>query len=118
MDLKSFVADTLAELMAGIEEAQRKLADGDHASPSAERQQCLRRINPPIARPMAEGRRLQSAEREPVYDVEFDIAVTVAEVAGTKTGIKVLGLSVRGEIDTKATQVSRIQFKVPVQWPR
>ncbi len=54
----------------------------------------------------------------PVEFVEFDIAVTAEETAGAEAGVKVLGLSIAGDLGGKSGTVSRVKFRVPIEWPR
>jgi hypothetical protein len=101
MSLGDFVKDTITEIVRGVGDAQKHLAE-----------------HHPTARVAA------SVDHDfaPVTDkVEFDIAVTVADSAhgATGIGVKVLGLrmGVDGEIAGRSESVSRVRFTVPVDLP-
>ena len=56
-----------------------------------------------------------------VQDVKFDVAVTASDEQGAKAGagIKILGatLGADGKVNYQNSEVSRVQFSVPVVWP-
>ena len=58
---------------------------------------------------------------QPVYTVDFDVVVTAASGKGTKGGIGVtvgaIALGSSGQTESKASQDSRIRFKVPLLLP-
>jgi hypothetical protein len=111
VDLKEFVSATVQQIIGGIQDAQEKIV-GD-----AE-------INPTWATQKAEAAKrgvLESHTRKWIHDVEFDVAVTVAESAGVKGGAGlVVGpvvLGSKGESTAETSSVSRIKFEVPVTYP-
>lgn len=114
MDLETFVAGSLRAIVAGLRRAQ---AEGD-GSEAREDHRRLGALNPTLTRTPPDAVRLLSANGEPVYEVAFDIAVTVAEKAGANTSIKVFGLGIDGSTESSGNTVSRLQFKLPIEWPR
>lgn len=116
MDLKTFVAESLSGIIAGLRRAQSERAES--AAPPAGERPSPGVLNPALNRTPPEATRLLSRNGEPVYEVSFDIAVTVSAGSNLNSGIKVLGLGVEGRMQAAQSSVSRIQFKVPVEWPR
>ena len=117
MELQEFVRETLVEISKGVEAAQLGLSDSD-----AEIHPVMKEIftktqsggtNQILG--IAKGNGL-------VTMVEFDLAVTVTEGKGTKGGIGVLaaglGLGSQGRSEEARSEISRIQFKVPLKLPR
>ena len=99
MELREFVAETLAAILDGIEDAIRAAPEDREG-----------KIAPVIA-----GEEDWSTASRPV---EFDVAVTEADKtsAGGKGGIKLLPVEIGGE-GSKAWErstVSRIKFSVPI----
>jgi len=96
MDIKTFVSESLNQIIQGIEEAQSKNIQSS--------------INPTF------GRQPQTKEVE--KEIEFDIAVTLEKGTESKGGIAVFGgaISVGGQGKTNQSDlsVSRIKFSVPV----
>ena len=111
MKLSEFVQEVLTEIVAGVREAQSKEGgafivpggDGGHKYASHPR--------------IGVGGLLKSTI------VDFDIALTVEESSkgGGGGSLKVFGVggaNVQGELASKDTTVSRIQFAVPVLLPQ
>ena len=95
MDLKTFVSESLKQIVEGVEEAQDRCANAI--------------VSPSWA----------SVSREKtLQQIDFDIAVTIEKEKGTKGGIAVLGgainLGTQGQSTASDTIVSRIKFNVPV----
>jgi len=94
MNIKTFVSESLTQIIEGVEEAQQK-----HKSSA---------INPSFGRDFP--------ERE--SNVEFDIAVTLESGTETKGGIAVFGgainLGTQGKSEKSDVTVSRIKFSVPL----
>jgi hypothetical protein len=115
MDLQAFVRNALVQIVEGIKGAQDATAESMSGGSRKGR------INPSIASlqgDMAKQGFLVSSNGEPVRLVEFDVAVTVEEKAGAETGIKVLGLSIGGDLQNKEASTSRLRFAVPIEYPR
>lgn len=99
MELKTFIADTLVQIVEGVSDAADRLSGQDNAY-----------VNPLV---LAQGH----TDPKPV---EFDVAVTVQDkmAGGGKAGLKVMAIEVGGGGMEKSTEaVSRIRFAVPVSLP-
>ena len=96
MDIKTFVSESLTQILQGVEQAQANCKEGSV-------------INP------ASGSNLVDMKQ-----VEFDIAVTVEKGSETKGGIAVFGgvinLGSQGQSKDSNTSVSRIKFSVPIKF--
>lgn len=104
MNLQEFVQDSLKQIMAGVSEAS---------------------IDPRIAPRMnvaeKDAMTLRTQGHSPVFLIEFDVAVTVADTSATggRAGITVLSVATLGGEKSKTTEttsVSRIKFSVPVSF--
>ncbi len=112
MDLQNFVASTLVQIVQGMKEAQRQLADTGAC------------VNP--GHGQAPGQSGRSAVRDQrtwneTQDIAFDIAVTAAEGSetGGTLGIRVLAAQIGGGRGTtqESGGVSRVKFVVPLSMP-
>ncbi|MGA3068256.1 MAG: hypothetical protein ABSF29_15535 [Tepidisphaeraceae bacterium] len=105
MDLKTFISESLKEIISGVRSAQDHFAHNPNGA----------KINPRVRLPQ------QFNPGHPVHNVEFDIAVTVSESSDEKVaaGLVVLGLGAGGQTisKTESSYVSRVKFSVPVIWP-
>lgn len=101
MDLKTFVADTLVQIVEGVEEAREKI---DQGSTNAV-------VNPVVS---------HAFHNDP-ENVTFDVAVTVADEAskGGKAGIKVFSAEIGGGVDSKVSNqaATHIKFNIPLAVP-
>jgi hypothetical protein len=108
MDLKDFVKETLTQIIQGVKEAQ----------PIA--QQYGGVVSPKYWQG-GDKSLMQSDNGEVIRNVHFDVALTVAEGTGTKGGIGVfagvVSLGSAGQSSSHSTEVSRVQFFVPVLLP-
>ena len=100
MDLKSFITETLKQIIEGVQDAQKYISDKEIPST----------IHP-------------KKSRENIESVDFDVAVTSTESnsSGLSGGIKVASIfSIGGEGKNQASEqnVSRIKFKVQIELPR
>ena len=107
MDLKTFVAESLVQISAGIKEAQQA---GTGAW-----------IAPEIAKG-DKGLFARSGFGSPMPQfINFDIAVSVSEADTSKGGggVQVLGIAIGGSIENAVqnSSVSRIKFEIPIVWP-
>lgn len=118
MKLKQFVAKTLREVVGGVYDAQRG---------------CIKAgaiVNPQGLGFYADGRpyaTLSGSGKDPDYVaveyVSFDVAVTVAETNEKEKGgsIRVIGGLMGGGVSSQSgstnSQVSRIQFRIPIVLP-
>jgi hypothetical protein len=108
MELRTFIKETLCQIIDGVNDARAEKG-GDFVAPIVTSELGTSREGIARAR---EG-------RHAVYLVSFDVAVIAEErkEQGAKAGIAVLGLGgADGSTATsqKKENVSRIQFKVPV----
>ena|SRR5258708_500176 len=110
MDLQTFVENTVLAIASGVEAARK-------ASPG---------VAPKMMEPgdgdKVEGLIFTRTEKgiQPVFMVEFDVAVTATneKTAGGGGGIKVMSFfsaEGKGSCKTEASTVSRIRFKVPLR---
>lgn len=112
MDLKTFIATTLEQIVEGIAASQEGVAALGGAS------------NPAVS---SNAQHLPSfigttANNLSVYGVSFDVALTATSETGKEGGARVEVahmFSVGGKVGTKGTEqtVSRIQFVVPIAMP-
>lgn len=109
MKLSEFVQEVLTEVVAGIRAAQSG-EGGAFIVPGGDG-----------GHDYAKHPRLSASARLKSTIVDFDIAVTVEDSSkgGGGGGIKVFGVgaNLQGELTSKDTTVSRIQFAVPVLLP-
>lgn len=111
MELKEFITETLVQICAGIEAAQKQLKDsGSEAI-----------INTNMTVDSA-GHLVTGGRRRPVEFVEFDVAILASEGTETKGGVgltvaSLLKLDAGGKSTETAGRESRIKFKVPMSYP-
>lgn len=112
MELQQFIAESLRQIVTGVADAQKVLAEtGGEVAPRSKR-----------GYQEGQGYIEHFDESQPVFRVEFDVAVTASEGSQTKGGIGVvvgfLGVGSQGKTDTTNSSVSRIKFEVPIAYPR
>jgi hypothetical protein len=113
MDLKTFVSETLAQIVEGVKEAQPRVnAAGG-------------KVHPHIVGAQAEAlakHKIFVASGGYAQFVEFDVAVTASEGTGTKGGVAVvagiLSLGSGGESKNENSASSRVRFMVPLVLPQ
>jgi hypothetical protein len=109
MDLKTFVAETLTQIVEGVADAQRRCAN------------LGARVNPPGISGTSEAQGWADEDGAPAQAVRFDVAVTASEGSGTKGGIGVVAgvftLGSAGHSKTEHAASSRVQFVVPLVLP-
>lgn len=111
MEIREFVRDVLIDVIEGIKEAQRREGAGGYIAPDAIGGHVF-----PADSGVSHSSRIVSTV------VKFDMAVT-AETGRTgggagKVRIAVVEADLRGKLESKNMQVSRIQFAVPVLMPK
>jgi hypothetical protein len=116
MELKDFIAQSLQDLVRGIEQAQGALeVTGAHINP-----EIARVFSGALAGQSLIGWSKQGGGR-PIILVDFDIAVTVNEGTETKGGIGVVAgfvsLGSAGKSDQATSSATRLKFSVPVLLP-
>jgi hypothetical protein len=112
MDLKTFVAETITQIIEGVKGAQEGAKQlGGH-------------VNPLIAGPVAPElmkHKMFVATGGVAQFVEFDVAVTATEGSGSKGGVGIVvgafTLGSTGESRGEHTASSRVRFAVPVTLP-
>lgn len=111
MELKQFITETLVQISAGIEAAQKQLKDNGTETI----------INTNMTVTDA-GHLVTGGRRRPVEFVEFDVAILANEGTETKAGIgltvaSLLKLDAGGRSTESTGRESRIKFKVPMSYP-
>ncbi len=110
MELKEFVAATLADIVEGVRLAQAR-TKGTSAV-----------VNPELDSSSGREGSFHRGTGTFIREVEFDVAVTATESTGTKGGVGIfvgaVALGSQGQSDAGKTQLSRIKFGVPVLLPR
>lgn len=105
MELKTFIKNTLNQIVDGVREAQAE--DGGDA------------INPTELHHANAGGNVISALRGSAFvRVDFDVAVSAESKGGGKGSLMVWGIGVEGGGEHKAGTANRIAFSVPVKLPR
>lgn len=92
MNLKDFVARTLLDVIEGVREAQEALTEGSGS------------VSP------AQG------PHNPYQNVDFDLAVE-AQAEGDRSGISIVEAQSAEAPRGSRSEISRIQFTVPVRLP-
>jgi hypothetical protein len=106
MDVKTFVAEALHQIVAGISEAQGR-EQGD-----------LINAIIPGAGPGPYGNLINAGRGIMFTRVEFDIAVSAETLGGGRGSLQVLGVGgVSGGAEHKTGYANRISFSVPVKLP-
>lgn len=109
MELKTFVAETLKQIIDGVVDAQaygkKKGAAINPAKRTTSQHNGIRETDDPAQR----------------QNVEFDIAVTAGEGTEKKGGFGIfvgsLGVGAQGQATANTQSVSRVRFAVPVLLP-
>lgn len=111
MELKEFVAQTLIQIVEGVKDAQEKIKEsGALINPKTF-------TGPGIV--VDDSSSVNTVRN--IQNVKMNVAVTVTENAGNKSGIGIVASvfkagTLKEESDTNTT-TSRIEFDVPVSFP-
>lgn len=111
MQLKDFVAESIKQIVDGVNEAMAYAAEKGA------------RINPERQILNANNASARSDPRNgaSIETIEFDVAVTVTEGTQTKGGIGVftgiVGLGSQGQSNATNSSVTRLKFVVPIALP-
>ena len=110
MELKTFVAETISQIVEGVAEAQER-CKGRGAL-----------VNPRVAGNYVQRDELWAGDGSaPAQFVEFDVALTATEGTGTKGGIGVIvgafTLGSSGQSQAERSASSRVKFSVPLVLP-
>lgn len=113
MNLRQFVGETLSEIIQGVKDAQANLGDsGKNICPAVLTTGSMSELMK---------KHLFASNLDLIQQVEFDVAVTVAEGTDTKGGIGVftgfIGLGQQGASSSASSSLSRIKFTVPISLP-
>ena len=110
--LEDFVAETLAQIIRGVEKAQ-EVVTGTGAMVSPQMQS--------LSTKETIGRASGGHGPQPVYDVDFDVAVTASEKTTSGGGlgfvIGVISAGARIKSNEGIGHTSRIRFSVPIPLP-
>jgi hypothetical protein len=104
MDLETFVAETLRQIIKGVKAAQ--------SSPD-----CVKAVINPVRSSLDSSSPSGIEESFVIENVEFDVAVTAIEGSEKKGGLTVWGIGGNLATNTSTSSVSRIKFRVPVLLP-
>jgi hypothetical protein len=114
MELKDFISETLAQIVAGVVDARARVDSLNSVA----------RVNPfldPMADQLAK-HGLTLASGDAVQFVEFEVTVTTEEASGTKGGVGVFvvpfTVGSSGQSSSAQSGSSRISFLVPLTLPR
>lgn len=114
MELKDFISQTLIHISEGVSEAQNMLKESGT------------KINPFFKTSEKNtkhsiGNLQRLGNEQPVFPIEFDIAIGETAGDGTKASIGVLsailGAGVQTELKSSQSNISRIKFIVPIVLP-
>jgi uncharacterized protein YbaR (Trm112 family) len=110
MDLDEFVKSVLVNVLTGIKEAQEADGVGAFVVPGGDG-----------GHEYPKNARVSNSARLKSTIIDFDVAVTVesGDKAAGGGGLKIAGFGAKleGEVTSKDTKVSRIQFGVPIMLP-
>lgn len=113
MDLKTFITETLGQIVNGVHDAQKAVAGVPGAA-----------INPELYSSGADLAKngLMQSDGSVAMLVQFDVAVAATEGTGTKAGIGVVAavfsLGAQGQSNQENSASSRVKFCVPLTLPR
>ncbi len=110
MELKTFVAETITQIVEGVAEAQKRCSERGA------------RVNPRLTGNYVHRDELWAGEGSaPAQFVEFDVAIGATEGSGTKGGIGVIvgafTLGSSGQSQAERSASSRVKFSVPLVLP-
>ncbi len=104
MTVQEFVRDSLTQILAGVAEAKAK----------------DKRVAPWVNATELKAGSLTTVDGTVIFPVQFDIAVTVSESKGGGSGgisvAQVFSIEAARDATKEQSQVSRIQFSVPIRF--
>ena len=103
MDLETFIAEALRQIVTGVRNAQQATPDG--ASINAQ------------MRGGATGHLIAAGTSGMFTRVDFDVAVSAETSGQGKAGLKVFGIGASAEGEHQHRYANRISFSVPVRLP-
>ncbi|MCM1079127.1 MAG: hypothetical protein NC344_05805 [Bacteroidales bacterium] len=108
MELKEFIKAAVSDITNAVSELQAELDNGAIVNPTLPKGEYGKHL-------------MVNNEIREIERLNFDVAVTVAESTGQESGVKggisILGAKTGSESSTKAENVSRLTFSVPVVLP-
>lgn len=111
MNLRQFVKETIVEIIEGVADAQRELTR-NCVNP-------IRHMRTGEETLLIQGYHI-GQNKQPVQNVEFDVAVAASQGTGTKGGLGVFvagfGVGTQGQTEKGTSELSRIRFKVPISF--
>lgn len=117
MELKQFAAESLVQIVRGIEDATKQLADSAAIVSPGSFQSVHSDFKATSVGFHAPGKYDRRVEQ-----VEFDVAVYASEGKETKGGIGIvvgsIGIGTQGKSDAASSSQSRLKFAVPVVLPQ
>jgi hypothetical protein len=114
MQLKDFISQTLIEIVHGVKQAQATVSKhGGAINPSFWRMESTKSIIGYTGKP--------DSNEQPVFSVEFDVAISSEETSGSKGGfgiiVAVFGGGAQSEQQSTSSNQNRIKFVVPILLP-
>ena len=111
MELHEFIKQSIVQIVSGVVDAQREVADkGASVNPSGLR----------LKSDQVKGHAITN-DGNVTQHIEFDVAVTTTAGTGTKGGIGVvagvLALGSQGQSSESTQAVSRLKFTIPILLP-
>jgi hypothetical protein len=104
MELKQFISQALQDIIGGVSDAQEKVKNGS--------------IIPNVAKTF------QSVDYgiSDIQTVEFEVSVTADKKTGSEAKLSVvaavIGGNIKGKLDQSSSNVSKLSFKIPIQFPQ
>jgi len=102
MELRNFIKEALKDIMGGVADAQKEIADGVVVPPTAD---SFKSVETGISN---------------IVPVEFEVTVTTDEKAGSEAKLSVVaavvGGHVKGDSSNASGHVGKLSFKVPVKF--
>lgn len=111
MELKTFIKDTLIQIIEGVKEAQNATKDDKG------------KINPRQEFYGSEmhSKTVRTSKGQIIEMVDFDVAITTAEGSGIKGGAGIIigpvVIGTKGETSEQNTSQNRIKFHIPISYP-
>jgi hypothetical protein len=110
MDLKTFIAETLKQVIDGVRDAQAHAKDTGALINAAKKVTTL-----------STGQVRETDDPERLQNVEFDVAVSAEEGKQRKGGLGIVvgpvAIGGHGQASTTTQSVSRVKFAVPLRLP-
>ena len=119
MELKTFIKETLTQIVEGVKEAQEGTKEtGAKINPTFDKGQKGEGLKGDAAK---HGLTVVGDRAHPIQMMEFDVKLTVDERADKKEGIGVSVVGIKlgsdGEKSSETSSSSRIKFVVPIVLP-